>query len=235
MTPLVKGGIAASPASPPYKNSPERDPSRKRRMPRSGCSKQKPKLIPRPRRGIYTRPMSQEPATAISDMKRDPRRMIGLFLVRLFQYLLRRQASGQTLVPNDKASLVGSAEFMVNGYIRTLAVKQSCRVGCSPPTIITAGQGPPYFWPPPLLDPWPPPGKAAEIKDHNINSFPGARRRIRDPETKLAHYSFAAVTSDRAGAAPLRRSRRNGASKLNQKRGRDSSAATNAHLFCCLF
>ena len=290
--------------------------------------------------------MSQEPATAISDMKRDPRRVIGLFLVRLFQYLVRRQASGQTLVPNDKASLVGSAEFMVNGYIRTLAVKQLKKAGygdaarlmraadnlrktrssaqaevgadspacgsarlpslCSelaqgcepvpltdcierlettignfdradaiasliarmivcilacaspegskaalhtrkdtlpsnpqrraslgPPTIIPVGRGPPYSWPPPLLDPGPTPGKAVEIKDHYINSFPGLREQDRIPErnSKNSH--------SRDHKRPRRRSTAETKSTKwceqirPGKRGRDLSAAIDAHGFSC--
>lgn len=54
----------------------------------------------------------------------DPRRVIGLFLLKLFAYLMRLQASGQTVVPNDIAHMVSSADAMVNGFNRTLAVKQ---------------------------------------------------------------------------------------------------------------
>ena len=110
------------------------------------------------------------------------------------------------------------------------------RVGLGPPTIIPVGQGPPYTWPP--LDPGPPPGTAGDIRPSPSTSFSGLRKQDRDPETRLILLRFKAtalspthretpdlirgkravktkkgITSDRAGAAPLRRSRRNGASK----------------------
>ena len=230
--------------------------------------------------------MSREPASYVPHASPGPGQVIGLFLARLFAYLMRLQTSGQTVVPDDIAYMVGSAERLVTHVIRAQAAAQlkhagytdaaramrdpdvlrearrsaqtaggadtlvsccsgvpsarleraqgrnptppaelidrlqktietferadalasdlarmilcamafvfpetrertayarpdnaTCRVGPGPPTIIPAGRGPPCFWPPPLLDPGPPPGKASEIKDHYINSFPGARDR----------------------------------------------------------
>ena len=230
--------------------------------------------------------MSREPASYDPYASPGPGQVIGLFLARLIAYLMRLQTNGQTIVPDDIACMVASAEGMVHHVIRAQAAAQlkhagfteaaramrdpealrearrsaqaaggadslvcncspapslhlervqgcnpaspaelidrlqttietfdradalasqlahmilcalafvfpetrerpafarpdnaTCRVGPGPPTIITAGQGPPYFWPPPLLDPGSPPGTAAEIKDHYIISFPGARDR----------------------------------------------------------
>ena len=230
--------------------------------------------------------MSREPASYDPHASLGPGQVIGLFLARLFAYLTRLQTNGQTMVPDDIACMVASAEGMMHAFIRMRAADQlktagytdaaramrdpdalrearrsaqaaggadtlvcncsrapsprleraqgcapvspaelidrlqttietfdradalasqlarmilcalafvspeapertafarpdnaTCRVGFSPPTIIPAGRGPPYFWPPPLLDPGPVPGTAAEIKDHYINSFPGARDR----------------------------------------------------------
>ena len=218
----------------------------------------------------------------------DPARAVGLFLAKLFAYLVRLQTSDQTIVPHDIAYMVGSAEDMVHGCIRMRASAQLktagytfaseamrapggsaqstsvagslvrtcsranslrtegvqgcatistedlidrltttietferadeladqlarmivcalafafpqtreplafarsandlCRVGFSPPTITPVGQGPPYTWPPPFLDPGAPPGTAGGIRLSPSSSFPGARRRIRDPEKKL--------------------------------------------------
>ena len=255
----------------------------------------RPQTYPTPHTRDYARCMSPRPASFFSRSSPDPRRVIGLFLVKLFAYLVRLQASGQTVVLNDIAHMVNSADAMVNGFIRTLAVKQLkltgyadaagalratdsltrtrraaqakggadsfvssysyghslrtervqscefsttedliarlqttietferadaiasliarimvCVLACRspgsrerlvhsrdatlppnpsggacpcPPTIIPVGRGPPCPWPPPILDPGSPPGKAAESKDHHINSFPGARSRVRDPE-----------------------------------------------------
>ena len=245
------------------------------------------KLIPPPHARTHTRCMFPEPATAISRSAPDPRRVIGLFLARLFAYLLHLQASGQTVIPKKVSYMVGSAEVMVNGFIRTLAVKQlnvaghtyaaramrdpdilrkarrpaqavggadtspasaddllttltttienferadilasviarmivcalscvvhetrertvhtcrgahpgnaPCRVTSGPPAIIPVAQGPPCFWPPPILAPWSPPGKAAEITHQHINSFPGLREQDRDPETRLTLLRFRAT------------------------------------------
>ena len=67
---------------------------------------------------------------------------------------------------------------------------EPCRAGLGSPTIIPAGQGPPCFWPPPLLDPGPKPGTAGDIWLSPSNSFPGARRRIRDPERHARRSSY---------------------------------------------
>ena len=245
--------------------------------------------------------MSPEPASAISHASLDPARPVGLFLAKLFAYLVRLQTSGQTVAPHDIAYMVRSAEDMVHGCIRMRASAQlkdagyifaseamrapggsaqsmsgagslvhscsrapslrtegvqgcepvspedlldrltttietfervdelaghlarmvlcalafvfpqtreplvfarpandSCRVGFSPPTIIPVGQGPPYTWPPPLLNPGTLPGTAGDIKLSPSNSFPGARRRIRDPEKKLAQR----ISSDDPGGQP---------------------------------
>ena len=64
-----------------------------------------------------------------------------------------------------------------------------CRVGFSPPTIIPVAQGPPYTWPPPLLDPGPPPGTAGGIRLSPSNSFPGASKRVRDPDRHAQRMS----------------------------------------------
>ena len=87
-------------------------------------TKQKTKTYPTPHARTYALRMYSRPASFISRFSPDPRRVIGLFLVKLFAYLRRLQASGQTVVPNDIAHMVSSADAMVNGYIRTLAVKQ---------------------------------------------------------------------------------------------------------------
>ena len=113
-----------------------------------------------------------------------------------------------------------------------------CRVGFSPPTIIPVAQGPPYTWPPPLLDPGSPPGTAGGIRLSPSNSFPGASKRVRDPEKKLAQYAFAEITSDRVGAdAPTPDLIRDGNSieQFNLKNAAEPpSAATHAHLvFTC--
>lgn len=60
------------------------------------------------------------------------------------------------------------------------------------------GQGPPYPWPPPFLDPGSSPGTAGEIAHYPFISFLGAPdpiREIRDPE-KLSRLSFAGRTSN---------------------------------------
>ena len=73
--------------------------------------------------------MSPELASLVSLSSLDPRRVIGLFLARLFAYLVRLQASGQKVAPKDIAYMVGSAEAMVNSFIRTLAIKQLKKIG----------------------------------------------------------------------------------------------------------
>ena len=85
---------------------------------------QKTKTYPTPHTRTYALRMYSRPASVILRFSPDPRRVIGLFLVKLFAYLIRLQASGQTVVPKDIAHMVSSADAMVNGYIRTLAVKQ---------------------------------------------------------------------------------------------------------------
>ena len=118
------------------------------------------------------------------------------------------------------------------------SANDSCRVGFSPPTIIPVGQGPPYTWPPPLVGPGPPPETAGDIRLSPSNSFPRARKRVRDPEKKLAQYAFAEITSDRVGAdAPTPDLIRDGNSieQFNLKNAAEPpSAATHAHLvFTC--
>ena len=238
----------------------------------------------------------------------DPARAVGLFLAKLFAYLVRLQTSGQTIVPDDIAYMVGSAEDMVHGCIRMRASAQlktvgytfaseamrapggsvqsksgagslvrycsrapslrtegvqgcepvspedlldrltttietfdraddladqlarmvlcslafvfpqtrkplffarsandSCRVGLGPQTINPVGQGPPYTWPPPFLDPGSPPGIAGDIRLSPSNSFPGARKRVRDPEDKLITLKFraAALSAPHRGTPDL--------------------------------
>ena len=54
----------------------------------------------------------------------DPRRVIGLFLAKLFEYLVGLQNSGHKVGPKDIAIMVRSADAMVNSVIRSLAVRQ---------------------------------------------------------------------------------------------------------------
>ena len=73
--------------------------------------------------------MSPEPASLNSQAAIDPRGVIGLFLAKLFEYLVGLQRSGQTAVPKDIAIMVRSAEAMVNSVIRSLTVRQLKRAG----------------------------------------------------------------------------------------------------------
>ena len=72
----------------------------------------------------YTRSMSPEPANAASynDLTLD--RVIGLFLARLFAYLVRLDASGYIFAPSDMAHKVASAEGLVHAFIRMRAAEQ---------------------------------------------------------------------------------------------------------------
>ena len=238
--------------------------------------------------------MSREPASYDPYASPGPGQVIGLFLARLIAYLMRLQTNGQTIVPDDIACMVASAEGMVHHVIRAQAAAQlkhagfteaaramrdpealrearrsaqaaggadslvcncspapslrlervqgcnpaspaelidrlqttietfdradalasqlahmilcalafvfpetrerpafarpdnaSCRVGFSPPTIIPAGQGPPYFWPPPFWIPGLRPGQLRKLRTVISTAFPERvteRPRIRDPE-----------------------------------------------------
>ena len=124
-------------------------------------------------------------------------------------------------------------ERTTHARIATDPANEPCRASLGPPTIIPVGRGPPYSWPPPLLDPGPTPGKAVEIKDHYINSFPGLREQDRIPErnSKNSH--------SRDHKRPRRRSTAETKSTKwceqirPGKRGRDLSAAIDAHGFSC--
>lgn len=59
-----------------------------------------------------------------------PNRVVGLFLARLLSYLLRLHHAGHRVVPADIASMVRSADAMVEASIRYLAAGQLNAAGC---------------------------------------------------------------------------------------------------------
>lgn len=59
-----------------------------------------------------------------------PNRVVGLFLARLLGYLLRLHHAGHTMVPAEIASMVRSADAMVEASIRYLAAGQLNAAGC---------------------------------------------------------------------------------------------------------
>ena len=95
----------------------------------AGGQNKKDLTYPTLHKPTYTQAMSPAPAPRITRSALDPRRAIGLFLARLFAFLVRLQASSQTVAPKDIAYMVGSAEAMVNSFIRTLAIKQLKKIG----------------------------------------------------------------------------------------------------------
>ena len=73
--------------------------------------------------------MFPEPASHTPHAALGPGQVIGLFLARLFAYLMRLQTNGQTIVPGDIAYMVGSAERLVNHVIRAQAAAQLIHAG----------------------------------------------------------------------------------------------------------
>lgn len=73
--------------------------------------------------------MSREPASYDPYASPGPGQVIGLFLARLIAYLMRLQTNGQTIVPDDIACMVASAEGMVHHVIRAQAAAQLKHAG----------------------------------------------------------------------------------------------------------
>ena len=74
--------------------------------------------------------MTTAPAFDMLHTLPGPNRLVGLFLARLLGYLLRLHHTGQTDVPADIASMVRSADDMVDACIRYLAACQLNAAGC---------------------------------------------------------------------------------------------------------
>ena len=74
--------------------------------------------------------MTPAPAFDILHTLPGPNRLVGLFLARLFGYLLRLHHAGQTEAPADIVSMVHSADDMVDACIRYLAACQLNAAGC---------------------------------------------------------------------------------------------------------
>ena len=75
--------------------------------------------------------MNTTPASAALYRACHPGQVIGLFLVRLFAYLLRRETAGETVVHPDIAYMVASADRMVHAFICTLIAAQLKQAGYS--------------------------------------------------------------------------------------------------------
>lgn len=74
--------------------------------------------------------MNTAPAFDMLQILPGPNRVVGLFLARLLSYLLRLHHAGHTIVPADIASMVRSADAMVEASIRYLAAGQLNAAGC---------------------------------------------------------------------------------------------------------
>ena len=121
-------------------------------------------------------------------------------------------------------------ERTTHARIATDPANEPCRASLGPPTIIPVGRGPPYSWPPPLLDPGSTPGKAVEIKDHYINSFPGLREQDRIPERNSKNSHSRDHTRPRRRSTAETKSTKWCEQIRPGKRGRDLSAAIDAHV-----
>lgn len=90
-------------------------------------------------------------------------------------------------------------------YARTMASQtiRRRRVGLGPASSIPFGRGPPS-----CLDPGSTPGTAGDVRHSPINSFPGARPRVRKPVSQHNRSQFGASEPDRAtDECPPHRSR----------------------------
>ena len=75
--------------------------------------------------------MSTKPVSTNAYERLAPGQVIGLFLARLFAYLMRLETSGETIVRSDIGQLIASAEGLVQSYIRMRASEQLERAGFS--------------------------------------------------------------------------------------------------------
>ncbi|MFC6197975.1 hypothetical protein [Ponticaulis profundi] len=73
--------------------------------------------------------MTQAPASANAYASLSLAQLIGLNLARLYAWLVRFEASGQSHIPTDIASMVFATDAMVHAFIRLLASEQLERAG----------------------------------------------------------------------------------------------------------
>lgn len=90
---------------------------------------QTPKSYPTPQPRAYTARMTHEPASAHPYASLSLAQMIGLNLAKLYAWLVRFEASGETKVPSDIAHMVTSTDWLVQAFIRMLASQQLERAG----------------------------------------------------------------------------------------------------------
>lgn len=73
--------------------------------------------------------MTQAPASANAYASLSLAQLIGLNLARLYAWLVRFEASGQSHIPTDIANMVFATDAMVHAFIRLLASEQLERAG----------------------------------------------------------------------------------------------------------
>lgn len=87
------------------------------------------KLIPPHHSHPYSWHMTPEPASATSYASLSIAQLIGLNLAKLYAWLVRYEATGQTVTPSDMTHQLISTEWLVHAFIRMLASEQLERAG----------------------------------------------------------------------------------------------------------